>query len=109
MKTTARFVLALSTLMLIGAASAHPTSRVGEVPTKTVSFRDLDLSTAQGAQALYVRLENAAREVCAGAELTELHACRVRAVEDAVKDVGSPLLNATHRSAADRVEEVALR
>jgi UrcA family protein len=106
MKMTARFVLALSTLMLIGSAAAHP-SRVGEVPTKTVSFRDLDLSTSQGAQALYVRLKDAAREVCAGAELAEFDACRARAIEDAVKDVGSPLLSAVQ--AENRFEEVALR
>jgi UrcA family protein len=108
MKTTARIVLALSTLMLLAGPAAHAANRVGEVPTKTVSFRDLDLSTTQGAQALYDRISGAAREVCAGVELEAFDACRMRAIEDAVKFVGSPLLSAAHRS-ADGVEELALR
>src|SRR5688572_25564579 len=90
---TARFVCALSTLMLLGGpAAAYAANRVGDVPTKAVSFQDLDLSTADGAQARYDRIEDAAREVCRGSELAETHACRARAIEDAVKDVGSPLL-----------------
>ncbi len=107
MKTTALLVLSLSTLMsLCGAAQAA--DRVGEVPTKTVSFRDLDLSTADGAQTLYGRIEDAAREVCRGTELAEFDACRAHAIEDAVEFVGSPLLSAASRSAQDH-EELALR
>jgi UrcA family protein len=107
MKTTARLVLALSTLMLLATPAAQAANRVGEVLTKTVSFRDLDLSTQHGAQALYVRIEAAAREVCRGTELTDYDACRARAIEDAVKDVSNPLLSAAHRSDADRFAEVA--
>jgi UrcA family protein len=107
MKTTARLFLTLSTLVLL-SGSAYAADRVGDVPTKTVSFRDLDLSTADGAQALYVRIEAAAREVCRGTEFAEFDACRARAIEDAVTYVGSPLLNAANRSARDR-EELALR
>ena len=106
MKTTARFVLALSTLMLLAGSAAHAANRAGDVPTKTVSFRDLDLSTAYGAQALYDRIEAAAREVCRGTELMDYNACRARAIEGAVKHVGNPLLSA---AAADRFEELALR
>jgi UrcA family protein len=109
MKTTVRIALALSTLMLLAGPAAHAANRVGEVPTKTVGFGDLDLATTQGAQALYARLKDAAREVCAGTELAEFDACRARAIEDAVNYVGSPLLSAAHRSAADGVEELALR
>src|SRR5262245_29379059 len=106
---TARFVLTLSTLMLLGVtAAAHAADRVGDVPTKTVSFRDLDLSTSQGAQALYDRIETAAREVCRGTDFAEFDACRARATDDAVNHVGSPLLSAANRSARDR-EELALR
>jgi len=103
---TARYFLALSTLMLLGSANAA--DRVGDVPTKTVSFRDLDLTTANGAQALYDRLETAAREVCRGTEFADFDACRARAIDEAVKHVGSPLLSAANRSARDR-EELALR
>ena len=104
---TARLFLALSTLMLL-AGSAYAADRVGDIPTKTVSFRDLDLSTALGAQTLYDRIEAAAREVCRGTELSEYGACRARAIDDAVAYVGSPLLSAVNRSARDR-EELALR
>jgi UrcA family protein len=94
MKTTARFTLALSTLMLLVGPAAHAADRVGDVPTKTVSFRDLDLSTARGAQALYDRIESAAREVCRGTEFADYDACRARAIEGAVKEVANPLLSA---------------
>jgi UrcA family protein len=107
MKTTARLVLALSTLMFLAAPAAHAANRVGDVATKTVRFRDLDLSTQLGAQALYDRIEAAAREVCRGAELADYDACRARAIEDAVRGVGNPLLSAAHRSDADRFAEVA--
>jgi UrcA family protein len=99
--------LALSSLMLL-SGSAYAADRVGDVPTKTVSFRDLDLSTAQGAQALYDRLDAAAREVCRGTEFADFDVCRARAIDDAVNLVGSPLLSAANRSAHDR-EELALR
>ena len=105
MKTNARSFLVLSTLMLLAGSAAHAADRVGDIPTKTVSFRDLDLSTAQGARALYGRIEAAARDVCRGTELADYDACRARAIEGAVKDVGNPLLSAANRS----VEEVALR
>ena len=107
MKTTARLTLALSTLMLLVGSAAHAANRIGDVPTKTVSFRDLDLSTSQGAQALYGRIEAAAREVCRGTELADYDACRARAIEGAVNDVSNPLLSAAHRSGADRFAEVA--
>ena len=110
MKTTSRSVLALSTLALLGwsATTLAAPSRVGEVATKVVRFKDLDLSTAEGAQTLYERIVFAARIVCrdAGSEMRE---CRARAVDDAVRAVGRPLLSSVHRSSAERVEEVVLR
>ena len=61
-----------------------PLSRVGEIPTKTVSYRDLDLSTTpSGAEALYERIAAAAREVCRGVETTSIHECRALAVDGA--------------------------
>ena len=110
MKTTSRSVLALSTLALLAspATTLAAPSRVGEVATKVVRFKDLDLSTAEGAQTLYERITMAARIVCrdAGYEVRE---CRARAVDDAVRAVGRPLLSSVHRSSAERVEEVVLR
>ena len=109
MKTTARLVLAFSTLMLLAGSAAHAAERTDEVATKTVSFRDLDLSTARGAEALHARIEAAARDVCRGTELVDYNACRARAVDGAVKVVANPLLSAAHNSAADANEELALR
>jgi UrcA family protein len=110
MKTASRFVLALSTLSLLaGSATALAGTRVGDIPTKKVTFKDLDLSTASGAEALYQRITDAAREVCRGAELNAIRSCRAIAVEDAVKGVGSPLLSSVHRSSVERVENLARR
>jgi UrcA family protein len=110
MKTASRFALALSTLSLLaGSATAFGAARVGEIPTKKVSFRDLDLSTASGAEALYERITDAAREVCRGIEPKSMRACRTQAVADAVKLVGSPLVSSVHRSTVERVENLVRR
>jgi UrcA family protein len=110
-KTAARSVLALSTLVLLGwsATTLGAPSRVGDIATKVVRFKDLDLSTAVGAQTLYERITEAARVVCRDTAYREIHECRARAVDDAVRAIGSPLLSSVHRSTADRVEEVVLR
>ena len=111
MKTTARSVLALSTLVLLGwsATTLAAPIRGDDFATKVVRFKDLDLSTAVGAETLYGRIVAAARVVCHGALATEARGCRARAVEEAVSAVGSPLLSSVHRSTAGRVAEVALR
>jgi UrcA family protein len=110
-KTSARFAVILSTALLLGwsAVTFGAPTRAGDVATKTVTFADLDISTADGAQALYERIATAARSVCRGEEIRFAHACRTRAIADAVKDVGSPLLSAMHRSTMERVEEVVRR
>ena len=111
MKTASRSVLALSALASLGwsATTLAAPSHVGEVATKVVRFKDLDLSTAEGAQTLYERITFAARVVCRDTEFTEMRECRARAVDDAVRAVGRPLLSSVHRSTVDRVEEVVLR
>lgn len=111
MKTTSRSVLALSAFALLGwsGTTLAAPSRVGDVATKTVRFKDLDLSTADGAQKLYARITAAARIVCRDAPYTEIRECRSRAVDDAVRAVGRPLLSSVHRSTVDRVEEVVRR
>jgi UrcA family protein len=101
----------LSTALLLGASAptlAAP-GRVGEVATKTVRFADLDIATADGAQALYERIALAARSVCRDTDVRFVRECRTRAIADAVKGVGSPLLSAAHRSTIERVEEVVRR
>jgi UrcA family protein len=111
MKTSARSVVILSAAALLAwsAASLGAPSSVGSVATKTVKFADLDIATADGAQTLYDRIVVAARSVCRDAESKVVRECRTRAIADAVKGVGSPLLSAAHRSTIDRVEEVVSR
>jgi len=110
-KTTSRSVLALSSLALLACSAtafAAP-GRVGDIATKVVRFKDLDLATAEGAQALYERIKFAASVVCRDAGYTKIRACQAQAVDEAVRAVGRPLLSSVHRSTVDRVEEVVLR
>jgi UrcA family protein len=111
MKTSAQSAVILSASLLLGwsAATLGAPSSVGSIATKTVNFADLDISTADGAQALYERIETAARSVCRDADFKVVRDCRARAIADAVKGVGSPLLSAAHRSTIERVEEVVRR
>src|SRR5829696_5194689 len=112
MKTSARSAVILSSsLLLLGwsAATLAAPSRVGDVATATVKFADLDISTADGAQTLYERIATAARSVCRDADFKVVRDCRARAIADAVKGVGRPLLSAAHRSTIERVEEVVRR
>jgi UrcA family protein len=111
MRTSARFAVTLSTLSLLAGSAtalAAPSSD-SEAVTKVVRFKDLDLATGAGAQMLYERIAGAARVVCRGAAQADVRGCRTRAVEDAVRNVGSPLLSSIHRSTSDGIEEVVLR
>jgi UrcA family protein len=75
-------------------------------PAKAVAYSDLDLSTADGANALLTRIRHAARGVCgpepvhspllprAGAHYRD---CVVASVDAAVERIGSPALLALHR------------
>jgi UrcA family protein len=80
-----------------------PSVAWAEPPTKVVHFSDLNLNKREGVQALYRRLQSAAREVCGPVELpgtripsAEWKACRTDALRAAVQRVDQPLLNAYH-------------
>lgn len=113
MTTSARSLLALSTCALLGLASMAPATAAmpdnREVVAKLVRFKDLDIATALGAEALYGRIASAAHDVCRGETLSFAADCRMRAIDDAVKGVGSPLLTSLHRSMTEKVEEVVNR
>ena len=109
-KTSTRSLLLLSTCLLVGwSASAFGATDGDAVVAKTVKFDDLDISKAEGAQALYDRISAAARTVCRAEPYNLVRDCRARAVDDAVLDVGNALLTSIHRSVVERVEEVVLR
>jgi UrcA family protein len=100
-------VAALAALACItGSQGAHAQS--AEPLTETVSFKDLDLTSEQGAQILYVRLQRAARQVCAPLENLELsrrrtwQSCVDDALGSAVTQVNNPLVAALHNTRAVR-------
>lgn len=93
---------AISCTLAAGTASAGGTSR--DPPSVKVSYADLNLSTVEGASALYGRLKRAAREVC-GVDYVQpeerLHSsiwktCYDSAIAAAVTKVNSPMLSAVH-------------
>jgi UrcA family protein len=90
-------------------AALGAVDRVDSVVSKTVKFKDLDISKADGAQALYGRISAAAHAVCRMEPYMLVRRCRDRAIDDAVHGVGSALLSSIHRSAVESVEEVVLR
>ena len=76
-------------------------SNTPDVPSVTVRYADLDLSSPAGASALYGRIQAAARQVCgyAGRDVVaqaSWRSCYRSAVGDAVSKVNSPLLIAVH-------------
>jgi UrcA family protein len=83
-------------LGLLGAAQALAVDGLDGKRSVTVSFRDLNLSTIEGATALYLRIKRAANHVCYVPEGWEeaFRSCRQAAIGDAVAKVNSPLLTA---------------
>jgi UrcA family protein len=73
-----------------------------ESRSMTVSYRDLNLSTIEGATVLYQRLRHAATAVCDERGTTAVdsyqvwQACYRAAMADAVRKVNNPLLTALH-------------
>jgi UrcA family protein len=73
-----------------------------EAPKTLVKYADLDLSTSQGATALYNRIHFAAEGVCAGYFHDDLVArsswklCMQEAIEGAVTKVNRPALSAVY-------------
>ena len=87
----------LATCTAIGAVGiAHAAS--ADAPALTVRYSDLNLSTKQGAVALYERIAVAAYRVCAADKVLDLDAmatarvCREAVIAKAVRDVNSPVL-----------------
>jgi UrcA family protein len=87
-----------SVACLVGATQA---SAADAPRSMTVSYRDLNLSTIEGATALYQRLRQAANSVCdergTGLDRYQVwQACYRAAIADAVAKVNSPLLTSVH-------------
>jgi UrcA family protein len=77
-------------------------AEAGDVPTTTVRYADLDLSTSQGAARLYSRIRSAAEAVCPGSDRGDLAAkfrwrdCVKQAIAGAVTNVNRPALSAVY-------------
>jgi UrcA family protein len=87
----------------VGASQALAAREPSEVPSRKVSYADLNLSTLAGATTLYRRIQQAARSVCGtddggrsiGPHL-QWRKCYESAIADAIAKVNSPMLTAVH-------------
>jgi UrcA family protein len=91
--------------ILIGSLSAcaDAIARSDEVPSRRVSFADLDLTRSVEAAILYSRIKSAAGEVCEPvvvgrplASLAGTHQCVAESIARAVADVNAPALTSYH-------------
>jgi UrcA family protein len=104
MNTTIQNTVRAAAFLLCGAITVctlQVTARAAdEPPTRKVSYADLDISKPAGAKVLYGRIARAAKEVCQFPGFEPLgmrqvvNRCIDHAIDNAVKDVGSPALSA---------------
>jgi UrcA family protein len=94
-----------ATFFLAGAitlSALQATARAADnsLPTRTVSYADLDITKPAGAKILYHRITAAANEVCGYGTYGDMSSrqrqydCVQASVNKAVKDVDSPALSA---------------
>jgi UrcA family protein len=108
-RSTSRLLTALAGCLLAGTLSvAHAAPPSDAVPTTVVKYGDLNISTDDGARALYQRITAAARRVCPLDDSRELaqtarsNACRTAAVARAVRDINSPRLAELYAGRSNR-------
>ncbi len=92
-------MLAFGPITLV-ADAAHADEAI---PHKAVSFKDLNLSSTEGAAVLYGRIKSAANEVCGNQDrfnLSRAHTIQIcinEAVSRAVAQVNSPVLTSLYQ------------
>ena len=92
--------------LAFGCAAVCIAGENGDVPHAVVKFHDLNLSSPDGATALYRRIKAAASEVCGSFDtdkrdltnLAALNTCVHNAVRDAVAKVNQPALSAIYNA-----------
>ncbi len=100
--TTLRLVAVSSLFGLLCAAQVPAADRADGLRSETVSYRDLNLNTIEGASLLFQRIRGAASSVCGdneGRRLEEWQAfnsCFKHAIAQAVVKVNSPMLTAVY-------------
>lgn len=105
MNTTIQNTARAAAFLLCGAialCTVQMTAQAADeaLPSKRVSYADLDISKPAGAKVLYGRIVRAAKQVCQLSGFQSFGAaqmvnrCIDHAIDNAVKDVGSPALSA---------------
>ena len=101
-RTRARAVMLVGCVLAAAASLTQAAAPAGDVPSITVKFADLNLSTEEGTNRLYSRITTAARAVCERGDSRDLatfaarRACESAAIARAVSDVHSPRLAAVY-------------
>ncbi len=90
------------------ACDTHASAAMSDVPSRAVSYSDLNLATAQGNRTLLRRIESAAAKVCPatsapGALPSRVRDCRDEAIARAVSDTKSSQLAELHAARGRRV------
>ena len=99
--------LALSLALVTAALAAPALASSGEAKSVSVMTADLNLGSEAGVQALYARIQGAARSVCKGLESRSAstqvahRACMSSAVENGVAAANSPALTSLHLAKSD--------
>src|SRR5215472_14978755 len=105
---TAMAFTVLAACVAIGAAGGVQAA-TADTPTRTVRYSDLNLSTRQGALALYGRIVAAAHQVCEAGNMLNpdsmaaARVCRDEAIAKAIRDVDSPMLASVSGSARSAI------
>ena len=94
--------LTMLTILLGPLSAVAAVSPSDEVPSRRVTYADLDLTRKAGAAVLYTRIKSAAREVCLptyswiAEDNMATRQCREQALARAIKDVNAPALTSYH-------------
>jgi len=101
-------MMVIGCLVAIASGATFAATATADLPSVTVKYGDLNLSTDEGAQRLYGRIAQAARTVCAVQlprnlkAMAASRACEAEAIARAVSDVQSPGLAATFAAHVSR-------
>jgi UrcA family protein len=108
-RTPSQWLVTLAAIACtVGARPALAAVPIETTEQVTVKFADLDLSTPEGAQALYGRIKRAARMVCDDLDDTEPELialereCYDQAVANAVAKANRPTLTSLYQSTATK-------
>lgn len=105
---TTGLILGASVLGASSPAAAFAALPAIDEPRIALDYSDLDLSTADGIEALHRRIVLAARRVCSTPNQADLRIkelareCRAQAIEAAVRSIGNAELAAVHAAGRRR-------